>query len=99
MKIPISFGLTRSGLEATFYHTRGKHTYYYTTETIRKEENNDMSHDSRQAPILSISWLTIVKGISPPYSDMSRIKVCKPTYIYGLLRNTDIEKKGGQLKI
>ena len=32
----IVFGLTRSGLEPTIYHTRGEHTNHYTTDAVRK---------------------------------------------------------------
>jgi hypothetical protein len=30
----IVFGLTRSGFEATIYHTRGEHANYYTTDAV-----------------------------------------------------------------
>ena len=31
----IVFGLTRSGLEPTIYHTRGEHVNHYTTHTVK----------------------------------------------------------------
>jgi hypothetical protein len=32
----IVFGLTRSGLESTIYHTRGEHVNHYTTDTVTR---------------------------------------------------------------
>jgi hypothetical protein len=37
----VVFGLTRSGLEPTIYHTRSVHTYHYTTDVVT------LSYDSR----------------------------------------------------
>jgi hypothetical protein len=37
----IVFGLTRSGLEPTIYHTRVEHTNHYTTDEVFRRLHND----------------------------------------------------------
>ena len=38
----IVFGLTRSGLEPTIYHTQGEHAYHYTTNAVHHHIKDDL---------------------------------------------------------
>ena len=39
----VVFGLTRSGIEPTIYHTRDKHVNHYTTDAVPKEKKGTNS--------------------------------------------------------
>ena len=36
------FGLTRSGLDPTIYHTRGEHANHYTTDTVHNYKKREL---------------------------------------------------------
>ena len=40
----IVFGFTQPGLEPTIYHTRGEHTYHYTTDVLHMQNKNEKTY-------------------------------------------------------